>query len=446
MKHLKGFPYKKALVVGLAKSGFAAADLLHTSGIDVKVNDLNADSTGEQAVKLAAAGIPLITGSHPFELLEDREIVIKNPGIPYENEMVMEALRRNIPVITEVELVTYLHDGPVIGITGSNGKTTTTTLVHRMLEEDRRNVHVAGNIGEVACEVARRTGTEDTMVIELSSFQLLGIDKLRLHTAVWLNIFDSHLDYHKTRDNYIEAKSRIMKNQMEEDSFIFNNDDSIVSTFREKSVAAAVPFTLEENGRGASADENHVYFDGEIVADRKKIVLVGEHNLQNCLAAVAACKSAGVTNEAIQAVLYSFQGVEHRLQYVEEKKERYFYNDSKATNIRATRYALEAFENPVILLAGGLDRGNSFDGLAPYLKNVKHLVVFGETSAKLAEVAGQLDIPCTPVDSMEEAVARAYRNSKENDVILLSPACASWDQYRTFEERGNKFVEAVGNL
>ncbi|SIS37924.1 UDP-N-acetylmuramoyl-L-alanine--D-glutamate ligase [Salimicrobium flavidum] len=446
MKQLKNFPYSSALVVGLAKSGFAAAELLQNSGVKTVVNDLNADEDSEQAVSLKDAGVSLVTGSHPFELLDKAEILVKNPGIPYENEMISEALRREIPVITEVELVSYLHEGKVIGITGSNGKTTTTTLVHRMLEADRKGVYVAGNIGEVACEVAQRTSPEDIMVIELSSFQLLGTINLHVDIAVWLNLFDSHLDYHKTRNNYISAKAKILQNQTSKDKFIYNRNDSTVSPFHQNTFAESVPFTLSYEETGASADTAFIYFNGEIVAEREKIVLVGEHNIQNCLAAVAACKSVGVSNDAIQSVLYSFQGVAHRLQYVDYKHGRYFYNDSKATNIRATSYALEAFEKPVVLLAGGLDRGNSFDELSPYLAGVKRLVLFGETASKLEILAKSLDIPFIRVKSMDEAVTKAYDASEDDEVILLSPACASWDQYRTFEERGDEFINAVLNL
>ncbi|WP_347860661.1 UDP-N-acetylmuramoyl-L-alanine--D-glutamate ligase [Salimicrobium sp. PL1-032A] len=446
MKRLNEFPYKRALVVGLAKSGYSAAELLQNSGVSTTVNDLNASEQSPEARKLTEIGVTLVTGSHPLELLDATDIVVKNPGIPYENELIAEAVARKIPVVTEVELTAYLHKGPVIGITGSNGKTTTTTLVHRILEADGRNVHVAGNIGEVASEVAQSTGDSDIMVVELSSFQLLGIEKFRANVAVWLNLFDSHLDYHKTRENYQEAKANILTNQSAEDCFVYNADDSSVEGYKTKTKAKSIPFTLQQSKEGAWVDESYIYYKEETVADRSKVVLVGEHNIQNCLAAVAVCKCFDVSNEAIQKVLYEFAGVSHRLQYVDNKYRRFFYNDSKATNIRATSYALEAFSKPVILLAGGLDRGNDFDALAPYLSKVKHFILFGETADKLEVLARGAGVPVVSVDTMKDAVYAAYENSDDEDVILLSPACASWDQYRTFEERGDAFIEAVRKL
>ncbi|SDJ03574.1 UDP-N-acetylmuramoyl-L-alanine--D-glutamate ligase [Salimicrobium halophilum] len=446
MKQLKNFPYERALVVGLAKSGFAAAAILQKSGVRTTVNDLNTSEGSKEAGQLKRMGVSLVTGSHPLELLDETDVVVKNPGIPYENELIAEAVERGITVVTEVELTAYLHEGPVIGITGSNGKTTTTTLVHRILEADNRRVHVAGNIGEVACEVAQRTDDSDIMVIELSSFQLLGIEKFRADVAVWLNLFDSHLDYHKTRENYQAAKANILNNQSDEDCFVYNADDRLVESYKTKTQAKGVPFSLYQDKNGAWADDSFIYYKEEIVAERGEIVLVGEHNIQNCLAAVAACKCLGVSNEAVQAVLYEFAGVSHRLQYVDKKYERFFYNDSKATNIRATSHALQAFPEPVVLLAGGLDRGNAFDELIPYLPKVKHFVLFGETAGKLEALARDSDIPFVSVETMEDAVEAAYRVSLKGDVILLSPACASWDQYRTFEERGNKFIAAVHKL
>lgn len=335
----------------------------------------------------------------------------------------------------------------MIAVTGSNGKTTTTTLIHEIIQADHKPVSLAGNIGHVSCEVARNTSEDETMVTELSSFQLLGTETFRPDIAVWLNLYEAHLDYHHTLDNYHKAKARITKNQTEEDVLVYNADDAAIGSFLPDVNAELIPFSLKEQGKGAWADETFIYFEQEAIMKKEDIVLVGEQNLQNILAAVAAVKANGIRSEAIVEVLSTFAGVPHRLQYVTNKNGRLFYNDSKATNLLATSYALRSFEKPVILLAGGLDRGTSFDGLIPYLGGVTSMVVFGETADLLAGTAAQAGISdVVKVETMQEAVKEAYQRSREDDVILLSPACASWDQYKTFEERGHMFIEAVHTL
>ncbi|WP_226578491.1 UDP-N-acetylmuramoyl-L-alanine--D-glutamate ligase [Halobacillus litoralis] len=447
MKILKDFPYRHVLVLGLAKSGTAAAQLLLDSGIRVRINDMKADKNQSEVRQLMDKGAEVVTGGHPLSVLDDVDYLIKNPGIPYENPIVAEAEKREIPVVTEIELGGLLHEGPLLAVTGSNGKTTTTTLIHEMIKADKQKVSIAGNIGHVSCEVARRTEADETMVTELSSFQLLGTETFRPDIAVWLNLYEAHLDYHHTLENYHRAKAKITQNQTSGDTLVYNADDEKIASFLPAVKAQLVPFTIKQQGEGAWADQDFIYFNDEAIMRKDEIVLVGEQNLQNILAAVAAVKVNGIRNEAIIEVLRTFAGVPHRLQFVTKKNDRMFYNDSKATNILATSYALKSFTNPVILLAGGLDRGTSFDELIPHMKSVKAMVVFGETADLLEQTAAQAGIEeVVKVETMEEAVQEAYGQSKADDVILLSPACASWDQYRTFEERGNMFIEAVHNL
>ncbi|MGP4075127.1 UDP-N-acetylmuramoyl-L-alanine--D-glutamate ligase [Halobacillus sp. K22] len=447
MKTLNNFPYKNVLVVGLAKSGTAAAHLLLDSKVNVRINDLKADKESEEVQNLIEKGAEVITGGHPLEALDGIDLIVKNPGIPYENPLIEEAVNREVPVVTEVELAGRLHEGPLVAITGSNGKTTTTTLIHEIIKADHKPVSVAGNIGKVACEVARSTSPEEAMVVEMSSFQLLGTETFKPDIAVLLNLYEAHLDYHGTLEAYHNAKAKIFENQTVGDTFVYNADDEKIKSYLKDAKSKQVPFTITQQGTGAWADNEWIYFNEEAIMKKSDIVLVGEQNLQNILAALAVVKTIGVSNEAIQQVLTTFAGVKHRLEYVQEKNGRFFYNDSKATNILATSYALRSFQQPIILLAGGLDRGNSFEGLAPYLSNVKAMVLFGETAELLketGEAAGIKDI--IKVETMDKAVTEAYRLSKTDDVVLLSPACASWDQYRTFEERGNMFTEAVHKL
>lgn len=448
MKQLLNFPYRSVLVLGLAKSGTAAADLLLNQQVKVRVNDMKTEETDSVVTDLRERGAEVILGSHPLSALDDIDLLVKNPGIPYDHVIVAEAEKRGLPIITEIELAGALAEGPIIGITGSNGKTTTTTLVREMLAASDVPVKAAGNIGKVAAETVQAMEKDERLVLELSSFQLQGTIEFRPDIAVFLNLFEAHLDYHKTVDQYLAAKSRIFANQTEEDFLVYNADDQRIAETVKSAKSQKVPFSLKQRfDHGAWVDEKAVYFKEEEIIQRSEIALVGEHNLANILAAVSAAKLGGAKTDGIRSVLQTFSGVKHRLQFVTKLKERLFYNDSKATNILATEKALSSFTKPVILLCGGLDRGNSFEELEPSLTNVKAMVVFGETADKLTESGkAALVDHIVHVDNMREAVEAAWKLSEQGDVILLSPACASWDQYPTFEKRGDMFIEAVHTL
>jgi UDP-N-acetylmuramoylalanine--D-glutamate ligase len=449
LKKITKFKHKKILVLGLAKSGVSAASLLHKLEAFVTVNDQKPLAENPEAQGLLQEGIKVICGSHPIELLDEGfEYVVKNPGIPYHNPLIKRAVEKGIPVLTEVELAYLVSEAEMIGITGTNGKTTTTTLLYEILSEDKKNPLIAGNIGTVASEVAQTAGRDEKMVVELSSFQLMGIDEFSPHIAIITNLYDAHLDYHGTIDEYWRAKANITKNQTKEDYLIINQDQDHLRSIVDFTQASIIPFsTIREVENGAYIKGGAIYFQQECIGQLSAVVLPGAHNLENILCAVAASKLYGVSNDSIMHVLGSFTGVKHRTQFVKELNNRKFYNDSKATNSLATKSALNAFDGPTILLAGGLDRGNSFDDLIPHLKNVKVLITFGETADKLQQTGQKAGIQTiVRVDNVEKAVPAAYEHSEEGDVILLSPACASWDQYRTFEERGDIFIEAVHNL
>lgn len=435
-------------MLGLAKSGTAAAKALLKNGRKVRVNDRDAKEKDPTVQELIRMGAEVVVGSHPLSVLQGTDIVVKNPGIPYDHPLIAEAEKNGIPVITEIELAYHLSACPMVGITGSNGKTTTTMLITEMLATSDQDVKIAGNIGTVATDVAQTTTPNETMVVELSSFQLLGIQDFRPHIAVLLNVYEAHLDYHKTFFNYQQAKHNIFKNQTNEDYIVYNADQSHVCQAVKQADSTKVPFSIQNQlPDGVWADEKDVYFKNEQVVKRDEIALVGNHNLENILAAIGAAKLSGATNEAIRKVLRTFSGVKHRLQFVDNINSRLFYNDSKATNILATEKALASFQRPTILLAGGLDRGNSFTELIPYLHHVKAMVVFGETAEKLKDTAIKAGISkIKHVNNVKDAVYEAYDLSTTDDVILLSPACASWDQYQTFEERGDMFIQAVHTL
>lgn len=449
MKKTDQFKDKKILVLGLAKSGLNVAKLLHQLGALLTVNDYKPFDENPEARELLNLGIKVITGEHPADLLEEQfEWVVKNPGIPYSNPVVQAAIQRNIPVITEVEVANRVADARLIAITGTNGKTTTTALTTAILNQDRTEgqAYAVGNIGVPISQVVREAGPADDLVTEMSSFQLLATPSLRPAIAAITNLYSAHLDYHGSREEYVAAKLNITANQTPDDYLIYNSDqEELAQWVKEKSQATLIPFSIERaEVTGCYSDEQYIYFKEEVVAAVSDVALSGRHNLQNVLVAVAIAKLSHVSNEIIQVVLQQFSGVAHRSQYVDTVNDRLFINDSKATNALATSKALAGFEQPIILLAGGLDRGESFDQLIPHLERVKAIISFGEMGEQLQTFAKSQGVPfAEKVDTLTQAVEVAYAKSMPGDVILLSPACASWDQYPNFEKRGEEFIELV---
>ncbi|TWT04718.1 UDP-N-acetylmuramoyl-L-alanine--D-glutamate ligase [Planomicrobium sp. CPCC 101079] len=449
MKELKEVYQKKVLVLGLAKSGFTAARLLHKLGAFVTVNDSKPFEENPEAQELLNMGVTVICGRHPEGLLEEGfEIVVKNPGIPYTNILIRSALEKEIPVWTEIELAYLISEAPFIGITGSNGKTTTTTLLFHMLNQDSKKPLIAGNIGTVASGVAEKATPAHVIVTELSSFQLKGTSTFRPRIAIITNLYEAHLDYHGTIEDYKASKMKITQNQTAEDYFIYNADQPVLAAHAATCQAQGVPFTLKgRTEHSISADDKFVYWQGEKLIERSKIMLGGQHNLENILAATAAALLWGGTKETIHRVLTSFTGVKHRSQFIVNWKGRKFYNDSKATNALATKSALEAFPGEIVLLAGGLERNHSLEELRPYMDRVKVLITFGETADRFAAFAEDCGVPkVEKAGIMHDAVEKAIRHSASGDTILLSPACASWDQYDSFEIRGDAFIDAVKKL
>ncbi|HFD1824938.1 UDP-N-acetylmuramoyl-L-alanine--D-glutamate ligase [Enterococcus faecium] len=452
MKKISTYENKKVLVLGLAKSGVSAAKLLHELGALVTVNDGKPFDENPEAQELLSLGIKVITGIHPIELLDEEfSLMVKNPGIPYSHPLVAKAQEMGIPVITEVELAYEVAECPIIGITGTNGKTTTTTMTGLLLNAgaDQGIARLAGNIGYPASGVAQEAKPEDKIVMELSSFQLMGITDFRPHIAVITNIYEAHIDYHGTRKEYVKAKWNLQKNMTEKDYLILNWNQSELQELAQRTKARVLPFSTKEVLEdGVYADDYSIYYKKEKIMEISELGVPGKHNVENALAAISVAKLYGISNEAIRETLHFFHGVPHRTQYVGEIQGRKFYNDSKATNILATKMALSGFETTkVVLLAGGLDRGNTFDELIPSLKGIKAMVVFGQTKEKLMDAGKKAGIETiVTADSVEQAVPLALENSTDGDVVLLSPANASWDQYPNFETRGNRFMEAVNRL
>ncbi|GGE34170.1 UDP-N-acetylmuramoyl-L-alanine--D-glutamate ligase [Streptococcus himalayensis] len=448
MKDIDTFKTKKVLVLGLAKSGESAARLLHKLGAIVTVNDGKPFEENPAAQSLLEEGIKVVTGEHPLELLdEDFAYMVKNPGIPYSNAMVTRALEKGIPVLTEVELAYLISEAPIVGITGSNGKTTTTTMIGQVLTEAGLGGLLSGNIGFPASQVAQTAQSTETLVMELSSFQLMGIDAFRPQIAVITNLMPTHIDYHGSFEEYVAAKWNIQKNMTADDVLILNANQDLAKDLAEKTKAQVVLFSTKERVGGAYLEDGLLYFKGEAILSASDIGVPGSHNIENALATIAVAKIRGVANQVIQKVLMNFGGVKHRLQYAGDVAGVTFYNDSKSTNILATQKALSGFENDrVILIAGGLDRGNEFDDLVPDIRGLKAMVILGESKERVKRAAQKAEVGYVEAEDVRDATQKAFDLAEKGDVVLLSPANASWDMYANFEVRGDEFLATIEEL
>jgi len=473
MNHPDMYRGLEVVVLGLAKSGVQVAKVLHERGAIVTVNDKKERDQSPEASELETLGISVICGGHPEGLIhEGIALIVKNPGIPYSVAPVRKAMELGIEIVTEVEVAYRLCAAPMIGITGSNGKTTTTTWVGLMLEAAGMHPIVAGNIGTPLCQAAQEATEDNWMVVELSSFQLKGTESFRPKVGCLLNVAETHLDYHGGMKDYVDSKGKLFANQVEGDTAVLNWDDPYCRERIPYLKGRLLPFSMtEELVQGVFVSPSFVpdiedtvkrriiYRDGEQleieIADVDSIGLPGRFNIENALAACAIALAAGADPSCLGGVLASFRGVEHRLEYVENIGGAAYYNNSKATNAKATSMALTSFRQPVVLIAGGLDRGSDYMELLPVLSSgVKALVALGETKDKLARVAEMAGLKhIVTVDNGESAAAVLQAAVREasvlaeaGDIVLLSPACASWDMFTSYEERGRIFKEAVHNL
>lgn len=448
MKECKTFNNKKVLILGLAKSGEAAARLLSRLGAIVTVNDGKAFEENPAAQSLLEEGIKVVCGSHPLELLdEDFAVMVKNPGIPYQNPMVEKALSKGIPVLTEVELAYLISEAPIIAITGSNGKTTTTTMIADVLNHGGESALLSGNIGFPASEVAMTASQDDILTMELSSFQLMGIKDFHPHIALITNLMPTHLDYHGSFDAYIQAKWNIQNNMTADDVLILNAEQDQTKELAQKTQASLVYFSSKEKVEGAYQEDGKLFYKGEYIMDAQSLGVPGLHNVENALATIAVAKLSGISNQAIAETLSSFGGVKHRLQKLGTIKDVAFYNDSKSTNILACQKALSGFDNnKVILIAGGLDRGNAFDTLIPDIKGLKNMILLGESAEKMKVAAERAGVSYLEAKDVADATRIAFEQAQPGDIILLSPANASWDMYPNFEVRGDEFIESFQQL
>jgi UDP-N-acetylmuramoylalanine--D-glutamate ligase len=437
----------KALVLGFARSGYEAAKLLANKGYEVVINDAKTEQNAHQVQELQDMGVRLVLGSHPEDLLDNTyEMLVKNPGISNNHSYVHKALELGIPVINEMELAfRYFPAGvTIIGITGTNGKTTTTTIIYELLKKASRDVYLMGNIGYPACSFVPVLKSGDIAVMEVSDHQLCNVMTFKTHISVMTNLSEAHIDFHGSYEAYKSMKKRIFNHHTQSDIAVLNLDDQEVLE-----LAADIPSqkryfsSRSQNENGCAVIDGWICYQGSRIISVEEVKIKGQHNHENAMAAITAVKELGVEDAVIVDVLRAFGGVEHRMEYVGTYRDIDFYNDSKSTNIKSTQIALASFSKPTILLLGGLDRGHSFDDLKAYLSHVKCIVSYGETSKRIQEFAIDNHIPAISVDTLDEAVKAAYASADTGDVVLLSPACASWDQFENFEIRGSKFKEYV---
>ncbi len=443
------FKNNKIFILGMARSGYEAAKMLAMRGNTIIINDKDVNQDIDHIKELEGLGVKVVLGSHPIDLItQDIDYIIKNPGIKDSHELIAKAKELNIPVINEVEMAYLLlpNDVTIIGVTGSNGKTTTTTLIYEILKSANLPVVLAGNIGYPLSSFSSTIKSGDILLMEISIQQLCNLDKYKTNISVLTNIYEAHLDFVGNKENYINIKKRIFNHHTNKDYAVLNYDNFDVLNNTNDILSYKEYFSKDNKVDGCYIKDKSVYYKEEFIIKLDDIFLKGNHNYENIMASIMVAKRLNVSNSIINEVLKNFKGVEHRIEFVREINGIKVYNDSKSTNVKATQIALSTFNNPTILLLGGLDRGHSFDGLKEFIKNVKLVVSYGETKNRIKEYCDNLNIKCIVTDELKEAVNIAYENAISNDVILLSPACASWDQYKDYEERGRKFKEYINNL
>lgn len=438
---------KKIFILGMARSGYEVAKFLTNYNNKILVTDASEQDTN-RVFELESLGVDIRITKEQDKLLDETyDVVIKNPGIKYTNPVVEKAKKLNIPVVNELEVAYAFLDKSVkiIGVTGSNGKTTTVTLIYNFLKQELDNVYLCGNIGYPVTSISGITKPNDILVVEISDHQLCDMYDFKTNISVLTNISETHIDFHDSYDRYKMMKKRIFNNHTSEDVAILNYDNDEVMFLTNDLVSKKYYFSKEEK-KNSYIKENAIYYNEEKVVDLEDIKIKGMHNYENIMAAIIAVKEFNIKNETIVKVLKEFKGVEHRIEYVDTIKDRKFYNDSKSTNNTATITALKSFTEPVRLIMGGLDRHIPFDDLIPYLTNVKSIECYGETKEEIKALADKCNIPCNMNQTLKEATLNSYKNSNEGDIILLSPACASWDQYKCFEDRGEEFKKVVEGL
>jgi UDP-N-acetylmuramoylalanine--D-glutamate ligase len=439
---------KRVLVVGLGKSGVASALFLESRGARVTVSDAKSeDQLPNEIPALLDRGITVETGKHGERTFRDQDLIVVSPGVPSDVAPLQQARRLGIPVIGEIELTARFLQGNVVAITGSNGKTTTTTLTGEIIASGGHKTLVGGNIGTPAITFVDQSSPDTWVVLEISSFQLESIQSFHPHIAAILNVTPDHLDRHGSMESYIAAKARIFENQTANDFAVLNSDNKTTLSLAQGLKPQVLSFSRQRAvQRGAYVRDGAIFYrDAEEIEimPLSEIALKGAHNVENVLAAVAIAMAAKVEPAAIRRAVKDFRAVEHRLEYVATLRGVQYYNDSKATNVDATIKALQAFPANIHLILGGKDKGSDYSVLkALIVERVKSVYTIGAAAAKIESQIGN-SAPVISAQTLESAVAKAADRAVDGDIVLLSPACASYDQFPDYEHRGRAFKELV---
>ncbi|NJB70799.1 UDP-N-acetylmuramoylalanine--D-glutamate ligase [Saonia flava] len=442
----------RLVILGGGESGVGTAILGRNKGFEVFVSDKGEIKDKYKKV-LEHFEIDWEEQQHTEDRILNADVVMKSPGIPDTVPLVLRIIEKGIPVISEIEFASKYTDATIIGITGSNGKTTTTMLTNHILEEGGFNVGMAGNIGDSYAKMVAENNF-DFYVLEISSFQLDGIVDFKPHIAIITNITPDHLDrYGYKFENYIESKFLITKNQDNHDYLIYDTDDEVLVKWLDENPIQSklLPFSIEkEVGEGACLVNNEIRINikGETtMMTTDKLALEGRHNLKNTMAASMAAKLVGIRKETIRQSIENFQGAPHRLEKVLKIHHVQYINDSKATNVNATYYALDSMSSPTVWIVGGVDKGNNYMELMPLVREkVKAIICLGMDNSKIVDVFGNVVDLIVETYAMEEAIKVAYKIAERGDTVLLSPACASFDLFNSYEDRGDQFKEAVKSL
>lgn len=442
---------KIVVILGAGESGVGAAILAQAKGAKVFVSDYGTVKPSFQQ-ELGEYGLEWEQGTHSMERILEADLIVKSPGIP-EKTLVMKAIReKGIKVVSEIELAGYFTTAKKVCITGSNGKTTTTMMIHHLLTKAGMNVGLAGNVGySFAKQVALEN--KEIYVLELSSFQLDDMEDFRADIAILTNITPDHLDrYEYNMQLYVNSKFRILQNQTEEDFFIYNADDPIINAELEKHSIKAqlLPFSLTKTVEKGAYVENKqliINYNNQFIMSIHDLALKGKHNTQNSLASGLAGRLLDIRKDVVRESLSDFVNVEHRLEFVAKVCGIEFINDSKATNVNSTWFALESMENPTVWIVGGVDKGNDYSELTALVKEkVKAIICLGKDNQKIVDAFSGMVETIVEAGSAMEAVAYGYRLAKKEETVLLSPACASFDLFENYEDRGNQFKQAVRSL
>ncbi len=442
---------KKIAVIGMGKTGIAVATFLGSRQATVVAVDEKPQNLWGEAFEGMASKPWLTVGRYDVSALDGVDCVVPSPGIPPYHDILASAQKRNIPIVSEIELAYRFIKVPIIAVTGTNGKTTTTTLLGKILAHAGKKVFVGGNIGNPLIEYAQTPQSDDFIVAEISSFQLQWTKTFRPHAAMLLNITCDHVNYHGSFEEYRRVKTSIFEHQKGNDLAILNADDETQQGLASSIRAQIISFSSKQklNAGIFLQDDFIVYRKPDGSCERyplSMISLPGLHNVENVMAAVAAARFCGCSPQSITEAVSGFRGLPHRIEFAGEKKSVKFYDDSKGTNVDAVGRALQTFDTPVVLLLGGRDKDGNFAALQPLLQSkTKQVVLFGEARDRIELQLGK-DVPMSKVPTLKEAVLRAYGDAQPGDIVLLSPGCASFDAFANYKERGNYFKEVVRNL